>query len=127
MAAGGPVVLAVIYGILGATGTILALTPAEVCTGILSITVMAFIAAGITAIYQTERIALPFAIAIHAAVLYADYLIMYLLNNWLPRNPGAYGIFTAVFATGFALIWIVIYCITRAKTDTLNKHLPTVK
>lgn len=127
VAAGGPVVLAIIYGILGAAGTVRTLSPAEVCTGILSITVMAFIAAGITAIYQTERIALPFAIAIHAAVLYADYLIMYLLNNWLPRSPEAYGIFTAIFAAGFALVWVVIYCITKAKTDALSKQLPTAK
>ena len=127
VSAGGPVVLAVIYGILGATGIIQILTPAEVCTGVLSITVMAFIAAGITAIYQSERIALPYAIAIHAAVLYADYLIMYLLNNWTPKNVTAYGIFTAIFTVGFGVVWIIIYCITKAKINSLSKNLPLQK
>ena len=47
-AAGGPVVLAIIYGILDATGAVTAFAPYEVCLGILSITLMAFIAAGIT-------------------------------------------------------------------------------
>ena len=124
VAAGGPVVLAIIYGILGTTGTVQALTPAEVSTGILSITVMAFIAAGMTAIYQTEQIALPFAIAIHVAVLYLDYLILYLLNDWIPKNFSALGIFTGIFAVGFALVWVIIYCVTKAKATSLSKQLP---
>ena len=49
-ASGGPVILAIIYYILGATGTVTAFTPNEVCLGILSITVMAFIIAGISMI-----------------------------------------------------------------------------
>ena len=40
--AGGPVVLAIIYGILGATGEVTALTPQEVCLGILTITLLSF-------------------------------------------------------------------------------------
>lgn len=126
-AAGGPVVLAIIYGILGVTGAVQTLTPAEVCMGILSITVMAFIAAGITAIYQTERLPLPCAIAIHAAVLYADYLIMYLFNSWIPRDATAIGIFTAIFAAGFALVWVVIFCVTKAKAETLNHRISRTK
>jgi hypothetical protein len=126
-AAGGPVVLAIIYGIGGVSGAVQTLTPQEVCMGILSITLMAFIAAGITAIYQTERLALPCAIAIHAAVLYADYLIMYLLNSWIPRNATAIGIFTAIFAAGFALVWVVIFCVTKAKAETLNHRISRTK
>ena len=37
-ASGGPVVLAIIYGILGATGTVETFSPREVCLGILTIT-----------------------------------------------------------------------------------------
>lgn len=120
-AAGGPVVLAIIYGILGATGAVTAFAPYEVCLGILSITLMAFIAAGITMIYQVESLPLPMAILIHAGVLYLDYLIMYLLNSWLPRN--AIGIFTIIFFAGFAAVWLVIYLCIRAKTKKLNKKM----
>ena len=123
-AAGGPVVLAIVYGILGATGTVQALTPSEVCMGILTITVMAFVAAGITAIYQTERLPLICRILIHAAVLYADYLFMYLLNSWMPRNWSTIGIFTGIFVGGFALIWLGIYFSIRRKTAAVNKNLP---
>ena len=58
-AGGGPLVLAIIYGILGATGTVEAFTPREVCMGILTIMLLAFIAAGMTAIYQLEQLPLP--------------------------------------------------------------------
>lgn len=120
-ASGGPVILAIIYYILGATGTVTAFTPNEVCMGILSITVMAFIIAGISMIYTVESLPLPMAILIHAGVLYLDYLLVYLLNSWLPRN--AIGTFTAIFAAGYALVWLVIYLCIRAKTKKLNEKL----
>ncbi len=120
-AAGGPLILASIYGVLGITGTVTALVPGEVCLGILSITAMAFIAAGITMIYHVESLPLPMAILIHAGVLYLDYLLVYLLNSWLPGN--AIGIFTAIFFIGFALVWLVIYLCIRAKTKRLNEKM----
>ena len=120
-AGGGPVVLAIIYGILGQTGTVVSLTPHEVCLGILSVTLMAFIIGGIGMIYTVESLPLPMAILIHAGVLYLDYLLIYLLNAWLPRN--AIGAFTLIFLTGYALIWLVIYLRIRAKTKKLNAKL----
>ena len=124
--AGGPVILAIIYGILGKTGVITSLSPHEVCIGILTITLMAFIAAGITAIYQTERLPLISAILIHGGILYFDYLVMYLLNNWIQRNLTAIGIFTVIFIIAFALIWVVIYLVIRTKTDQLNRGLKEI-
>ena len=122
-AASGPLVIAIIYAILGAQGIVTALSPAEVSTAIISVTVMAFIAAGVTMVYQIEQLPLPCAILIHGGVLYADYLLMYILNSWLPRNRQAIGIFTAIFAAGYALIWLVIYLTIRAKTERINKKL----
>lgn len=122
-AAGGPVVLAIVYGILGATGVATALSPVEVSMGILSVTVMAFIAAGITMIYQVERLPLATAITIHGGVLYLDYLLMYLLNSWLPRDWAGIGIFTAIFVVGYALVWVCIYLCIRTKTARLNQKL----
>ena len=122
-AAGGPLVLAIIYTILDAQGVAASLSPAEVSMAIISVTVMAFIAAGITMVYQIEQLPLPCAILIHGGVLYADYLLMYILNSWIPRNWQAIGIFTAIFAAGYALIWLVIYLTIRAKTERINKKL----
>ena len=89
--------------------------------GIVSITVMAFIAAGITMIYQVESLPLSMAILIHGGVLYLDYLMIYLLNSWLPGN--AVGIFTIIFFAGFALVWLVIYLCIRVKTKKLNEKM----
>ena len=122
-AAGGPVVLAVIYGILGVVGVIDALTPMEVCKGILTITVLAFLAAGITMIYTVDRLPLISAILIHAGVLYLAYLIVYLFNDWLARNWTALGIFTGCFVVGYALIWVCIYIVTKTKIDRINRAL----
>lgn len=120
-AAGGPVVLAIVYGILGATGAADSLTPGEACMGILSVTLMAFIAAGITAVYQVERLPIASAIAIHGGVLYLDYLIMYLLNSWIPK--GGIGFFTVIFIAGYALVWVCIYTFIKIKTERLNRKM----
>lgn len=122
-ASGGPMVLAVVYGVIGATGEASSFAPGEVCMGILTVTLMAFIAAGITIVYQIERLPLMSAILIHAGVLYLDYLLMYLLNSWIPRDLTGIGIFTVIFAAGYAVVWIGIYLSAKAKTDRINKKL----
>ena len=115
---GGPFVLAIIYFIAGKIENIQTIPVNEVSLGIISITIMAFTAGGITAIYQNEVLPLVSSILIHAAVLYLDYLIMYLLNDWLPRSE--IGIFTAIFAAGFALVWFIIYLRIKNKTEKIN-------
>lgn len=122
-ASGGPIILAIIYGILGATGKATSFTPNEVCMGTLTITLMAFVAAGISIVYQMEQLPLASAIAIHAGVLYLDYLAMYLLNSWIPRDWTGIGVFTAIFAVGYGLVWVCIYFGIKAKTDRINRKL----
>ena len=122
-ASGGPVILGVVYGILGATGEVASLTPGEASLGILSITIMAFIAAGITIVYQMERLPLVSAIAIHAGVLYLVYLISYLLNSWISRDFSGIAMFTGIFAAGYALVWVCIYISVKAKTEWLNRKI----
>lgn len=122
-AAGGPVVLAIIYGILGATGAVEAFSPREVCTGILTITLLAFVAAGMTAVYQAEQLPLPIMILLHGGALYIAYIITYLINGWLKSSLIPILVFTGIFITGYALVWIIIYLIEKAKAEKLNKLL----
>jgi len=122
-AAGGPLVLAIIYGILGATGTVSSLSPQEVCLGILTVTLMAFVAAGMSAIYLLEQLPLISAILIHGAALYADYILIYLINGWLKQQLIPILIFSGVFIAGYALIWLIIYSVTKSKTQQINKKL----
>lgn len=121
---GGPVILAIIYGILGATGAVDSLTPMEVCKGVLTITLMAFLAAGVTVVYQIERLPLFPALLIHGIVLYLDYLMLYLVNGWIEQGIQPLLIFTAVFVAGYALVWLIIYCVIRRDARYVSRHLP---
>ena len=114
---GGPAVYAIVLLCLPAA----ALTMREVALGILTITLLAFIAAGITAVYQIEKLPAPMAGLIHMAVLYFDYLIVYEVNGWLAN--GALLIFTGAFLGGFVLIWATIYFATAAKVRRMNRKL----
>ena len=122
-AAGGPLVLAVIYGILGAAGAAETIPATEVSMGIVTITLLAFIAAGMTAIYQVERLPIATMILLHGGALYIAYILTYLMNGWLQNSPIPILIFTGIFLVGYALIWLIIYCIEKAKADKLNKLL----
>ena len=122
-AAGGPMVLAIIYGILGATGAVEALSPGEVCVGILSITLLAFTAAGMTAIYQMEQLPLATMILLHGGALYIVYILTYLINGWLKNSLIPILVFTGIFAGGYAVIWLIIYFIEKNKATKLNKLL----
>ena len=122
-AAGGPLVLAIIYGILGATGKVTHLSPGTVCMGILTITLLAFIVAGMTAIYQMEQLPLPIMILLHGGALYIAYLLTYLINGWLLKQLIPILVFTGIFLAGYALIWLIVYCIEKSKADKLNKLL----
>ena len=122
-ASGGPIVLAIIYGILGETGAVTAFSPREVCMGILTITLLAFIVAGMTAIYQMEQLPLPIMILLHGGALYIAYILTYLLNGWLQNALVPILVFTGIFAAGYALVWLVIYLVEKARADKLNKLL----
>jgi len=122
-AAGGPLVIAIVYGILGASGVIDYLTPGQVCFGTLTSTLLAFIVAGMTAIYQMEKLPLPIMILLHGGVLYITYIVIYLLNGWLKQALIPILVFTAVFLAGYGVIWCIIYLITKAKTRQLNQAL----
>ena len=126
-AGGGPVVLAIIYYVLGESGSVASLTPQEVSLGILSITLLAFIVAGLGAVFQLEQLPLMTAILIHGAGLYATYILIYLLNGWLQDRLMPILVFTAIFLAGYGLIWLFIYLATRAKTRRINACLRAKK
>ena len=119
----GPIVLAFLYLILRQSAAVVTLTVDQVCIGIFSLTALAFVAGGMNAVYQIERLPLMVAILIHGAVLYAGYLVTYLLNGWLEGGIMPVVIFTGVFVLGYLVIWGIIYAITKRNTEKLNAHL----
>ena len=105
----GPIILAILYLILQQTAAVETLTVNQVCIGIFSITALAFIAGGMNAIYQIERLPLMVAILIHGSVLYISYLVTYLLNDWLDWGVMSIVVFSAIFLVGYIVIWALIY------------------
>ena len=115
----GPIILAFLYLILWQTSSLDSLTTKQVCVGIFSITLLAFIAGGMNAIYQVERLPLMVSIFIHSIVLYMSYLVTYLVNDWLDFGIVPFIVFTIIFVVGFIAIWAIIYSIIKRKTKTL--------
>ena len=119
----GPMVLAVLYLILQQTAAVETLTVNQVCIGIVSLTALAFIAGGMNAVYQIERLPLMVAVLIHGVVLYVSYLGTYLLNQWLDGGTTPILVFSGVFVAGYLAIWAIIYAIIKRNTEKLNEIL----
>lgn len=119
----GPMVLAILYLILQRSAALETLTVNQVCMGIFSLTALAFIAGGMNAIYQIERLPLMVAILIHGGILYISYLVTYLLNGWLEWGAAPVFVFSGIFAVGYLVIWVIIYSMIKARTASLNEIL----
>ena len=119
----GPLVLAVFYLILQQQGIAETLTVNQVCLGIFSLSALAFIAGGMNVLYQIERLPLMVAILIHGCVLYASYLVTYLINDWLEWGGTPILVFSGIFVIGYLAVWAVIYFFIKKNTETLNKIL----
>lgn len=119
----GPIVLAIFYLIMQQQGMIQTLTVNQVCIGIFSLAALAFVAGGMNAIYQIERLPLMVAVSVHGCVLYISYLITYLLNGWLVRGITPILVFSGIFILGYLVIWAIIYFIIRHNTAKVNEML----
>lgn len=116
---GGPAVVAFVWLCLNRSGELAALSVGEAVLGIYSSTALAFVAAGITVVYQMEQLPKPIAGLIHMAVLYADYLVVYLLNGWI--KPQVVAVFSLVFVLGFGTIWGAVYLTARRNVSKMNR------
>ncbi|MBQ1996085.1 MAG: DUF3021 domain-containing protein [Clostridia bacterium] len=119
----GPIILAVLYLILHHNGVVENVSVKELCVGIFSLSALAFVAGGINALYQLERLPLMAEILIHGSVLYVSYLMTYLVNGWLEWGRVPVLVFTGIFVVGYLVIWAVIYFVIKRKTKNLNKML----
>ena len=119
----GPLVLAVLYLVLQRHASLETLSVNQVCTGIFSLSALAFIAGGMNVVYQIERLPLMGAILIHGIVLYISYLGTYLINGWLEWGKTPIVVFSGIFVFGYLLIWAGIYSITKRNTEKINRIL----
>jgi hypothetical protein len=119
----GPIVLAIIYLILQKAANVEILSVDQVCIGIISVTLLAFISGGLNALYELERLPLLVAILIHGSILYFGYLATYLVNDWLDLGVIPIVVFSAIFVVGYIVIWAIIYSIIRRNTARINEML----
>lgn len=119
----GPVVWAIIYAILNSRELVDTVSVQKVVIEIISVTILAFIAGGICVIYKVEKLPLVAATFIHALMLYADYIVIYLMNGWLGKEVTSLLIFTSCFIVGFAIIWLAVYFTTKRSAEKINSKL----
>lgn len=119
----GPIILGIIYVILQATLENFSLSGAEVCVGIVSTYLLAFIQAGASVFNQIEEWPLAKSLFCHFSLLYLTYVLCYLGNTWIPFEPVVILIFTAIFVSGYFLIWGTVYTIIKITSKRLNRQL----
>lgn len=116
----GPVILAIVYMILNKLGVIDVINVEKFVAEVISVTALAFIAGGISVVYEIEKLPIVFAVFIHALILYLDYIIIYLMNGWLGNGVESFIVFTTCFVVGFAIIWLIIYLTTKRSAEKIN-------
>ncbi len=119
----GPLVLAVVFAILNLCGVVEIITVSQMVLGIFTVTLMAFVAAGITVVYQVEKLPLLYATLIHGITLYLDYAVIYLVNGWLKDGATPFIIFTVIFIIGYAFVWGVVYLFIRKDIEKMNRKI----
>lgn len=119
----GPIIAGIVYLILHFTLQDLTLTGLQVFTVIVSTYLLAFVHAGASVFNQIESWPLAKSILCHFGLLYVAYVLCYVINSWIPFEPLVLGIFTAIFAVGYAVIWLAVYVSIRVTVKRLNRSL----
>lgn len=119
----GPIIAGIIYLILHFTLEDLTLTGLRVFTVIVSTYLLAFVHAGASVFNQIESWPLAKSTLCHFGLLYIAYVLCYVINSWIPFEPMVLGIFTAIFAVGYAVIWLAVYVSIRVTVKRLNRSL----
>lgn len=90
---------------------------------ILSSLLLAFIAGGISAVFKVEKISLGLATMIDTIVIYIDYLLFYVFNNWIELQIIPFLVFTVLYIIGYLIIWLCIYHQIKIQVKQLNHKL----
>jgi len=118
---GGPAIMCIVWACIRKFEGIETITTKEAIMAVVSTMLIAFLAAGITAIYQMEQLPAVISAIIHMAVLYVAYLSMYLINGWMPTK--GIGVFSIIFFGCFAVIWIIVYLCVKRSVKKMNEKM----
>ena len=120
----GPVTLGIVLAIISACteGGIL-LSGGEILLGIASTYLLAFVQAGASVFNQIEEWPIAKSLFVHLTTLYLTYLLVYLLNSWIPFDITVVLIFTATFAVIYLAIWLTVFVCVRAASRKMTDRL----
>lgn len=119
----GPVILSIIYAILEKTVDGFNLSGFQVLSGIISTYLLAFVQAGASVFNQIEKWPITKSLLCHFTLLYAVYVICYIMNSWIPFKIEIVAIFTLIFIVSYFVIWTTVYLIVKNTSKKLNSKL----
>ena len=119
----GPIILGIVFAILEGTVDGFSLGGGEVFVAVLSTYAIAFVQAGASVFNQIEHWSLAKSLFFHFGSIYLVYVVSYLANTWIPFEPLAVLIFTAIFAVVYFVVWITVYLIVRGCEKKLNARV----
>ncbi len=119
----GPIVLGVVYAVLQKSVSDFYVSGFDICLGIVSTYILAFLQAGATVFNQIEHWSVPKSLLCHFATLYAAYTLCYLLNTWIPFKVEVLLIFTAIFVCVYLVVWLSVFLVVRATSKKMNLNL----
>lgn len=117
----GPIVLAVVYKVNETCGVAASVSSSEACLGIVSTYLLAFVVAGMSVLYNIERLPLLASTFLHASALFVSYVTVYLLNGWI--KPGHIWIFVLIFIGVYAVIWLTVLICINASVKKVNRGI----
>ena len=119
----GPIILGIVFAILEGTVDGFSLGGGEVLVAVLSTYAIAFVQAGASVFNQIEHWSLAKSLFFHFGSIYLVYVVSYLANTWIPFDPLAVLIFTAIFAVVYFVVWVTVYLIVRGCEKKLNARV----
>lgn len=118
----GPIILGIIFAILGATLENFTISGSEILLAIVSTYMLAFLHAGASVFNQIEHWSIARSLACHFATLYLAYTLTYTLNRWIPFDPIVLLVFTGIFIGVYGLVWLVVVLSVKYTARVLNRR-----
>lgn len=123
----GPVTAGIVCFILDRCSVTVALNGLDILKAVLATYVIAFVHAGSSVFPQIETWSRMKAILFQGTSIYVVYLAGYLINNWIPLNPIAIGIYTGGFVLAFGLTWLIVVLVSKNVAKRMNEKLQQAK
>lgn len=118
----GPIVVTVVIFIISLFESV-SLNATEMLIAVVSGYLLAFIQAGSTVFNQIEHWPVLKSVGVHFLTLYLTYSTCYLINSWIPFEPGVLLVFTLIFAVVYAVVYITVYTVVKKTAKQLNNQI----